>query len=279
MAVLLAVEVFLAGAMLWSMRGHNFSVRAAGMQRIEAGAHAFAPIYAGQAPHVIVDDPDSAVTISNSSDGSVRVTDDSHMYGWFFGNHSRPPLSVRAIPGGVSIERPGDGVHFAMLGFDHEHLTIAIPPQSVLDVRRCSGARISGMRGALRVNSVDGRITLEDVRAVSLFVRSADGSLHMNHVSAPSIDAATQDGSIHAYGLQVGGGTLATQDGSITVAFQDAAVNVTAHTADGSVHYNGQRVDSNDDASNANFTVGSGGGQLALTTQDGSINITTNGAQ
>ncbi|HZZ66458.1 MAG TPA: hypothetical protein VFE17_13210, partial [Candidatus Baltobacteraceae bacterium] len=60
---------------------------------------------------------------------------------------------------------------------------------------------------------------------------------------------------------------------------QDAAVNISAHTADGSVHYNGRRVDSNDDASNANFTVGSGGGQLALTTQDGSINITTNGAQ
>ncbi|HZZ66076.1 MAG TPA: DUF4097 family beta strand repeat-containing protein, partial [Candidatus Baltobacteraceae bacterium] len=219
-AVLLAVEVFLAGAMLWSLGGHNFSAQAAGMHRVDDGSHAFAPMYAGRAPHVILDDPDSGVTISNSTDGSVRVTDDSQMHGWFFGNHSRPPLSVRAIPGGVAIERPGDGVHVAMFGFDDEHVTIAIPPQSALEVRRCSGARINGLRGSVRVNSVDGRITLQDVRAASLFVRSADGSLHMNDVSAPSIDAATQDGSIRAYGLQVGGGTLATQDGSITVALQ-----------------------------------------------------------
>lgn len=242
--------------------------------------HTFAPVRTGEAPQVIVDDPDSQVAISNSTDDSVHVTDDTHLHGWFLGSHSRPALSVRTIPGGVAIERPGGGpVHVAVLGFYYRHVTIAIPPQSSLEVRRCSGAYINGLRGALHVNSVDGRITLHDVRATSLVLRNADGSLRLTDVSAPSIDAATQDGSIRAYGLQVGSGTLSTQDGSITVSLRNTAVNVTAHTADGSVHYNGQRIHSGDDASNANFTVGSGGGQLALTTQDGSINITTNGAQ
>jgi DUF4097 and DUF4098 domain-containing protein YvlB len=76
--------------------------------------------------------------------------------------------------------------------------------------------------------------------------------------------------------LRVRNGTAHTADGSITLAFADAGdVTVHARTADGSIRINGMRQD---DSSPTDYKLGNGSGSLDVATQDGSIRVTTNGA-
>lgn len=280
MAVLLAAELFVVGAIIWSLGARSFSVNAAGMHHVHGEAKDFAPIDAGTFPHVVVDDPGSGVTVSASTDGRVHVTDDSWVHGWIFGNVTRPALRVNQTADGVSVQRPGDnGTHVAVFGIAHNHIVLGIPEQSRLDIRQCSGADIRDLRASVNVHSVDGHIELDNVHATSLAISSDDGRLRMNDVSAPSIDASTQDGSIKAQALDVRGGRIATQDGSITLDLRSPALTIHARTQDGSVHYNGRRIASDNDVTSSDFTVGMGGSPLAVSTQDGRITITTNGAQ
>jgi len=281
-AVLLAAEIFIAGAIMWSLGARNFPMYAyaGGLHRVDQGGKTFAPIDAGGAPHVVIDDPDSGVAVTPSGDGKVHVTDASQIHGWLWSHRSRPALQVTRTADGISIQRPGDNnVHFAMFGFDAEHIDVAVPAGSLLEIRRCSGADVSGLTGQMRIHSVDGHIALTNVHAGALALSSDDGSLRLNDVIAPAIDASTKDGSIRAQGLQVGGGTLRTDDGSVTLDLLDSNLTVHARTQDGSLRFNGRRTESDAGATSGDFQIGSGSGSLAVSTQDGSIHITTNGAQ
>ncbi len=275
MAVLLAVEVFIAAAIVWSVSGHGISVRAAGLHRFDRAGHIFGPVEAGTAPHVVVDDSGSRVVLSPSGDGKIHVTDVTGS-GWFWGR--RPALQVTRTPDGVSIQRPAGGSGgLSFMSFYRQRVEIAVPPASAIDVRRCAGADVSGLTGQVRAHSTDGSIAVSDLRVSALTLSSEDGRLRLDDVAAPSIDAFTQDGSIHAQRLAVGGGSLSTQDGSVSLNLRAADVTVHAKTQDGSIDFNGRHVDSSDDASGAQFQVGRGGPPLAVTTQDGSIHIDTNG--
>lgn len=280
-AVLLAAEVFVAGAIVWLVNGHNFTVNAAGMHRTAEQGKAFAPIDAGNSPRVVVDDPDSRVDVAVSADGKVHVTDATVAQGWMWGNEKRAPLQVARIAGGVSIVRPGNSHLNVMFGYLDERIEVQVPAGAQLDVQRCSAAEISGLNGAVRVHSVDGHITATDVRTQNLTLASDDGRLTLDNVSAAALDASTKDGSIHADNLQTGGGTLQSGDGSITVAFApNANLAVHARTGDGRLTFDGRRAQrGDDDASSGDYTVGAGGGSLQVTTQDGSIHITSNGAR
>jgi DUF4097 and DUF4098 domain-containing protein YvlB len=190
-------------------------------------------------------------------------------------------LRVTRTADGVSIQR-GDGsggVHFSIFGFDRERVEVAVPAASLVDVRQCSGADVSGLQGQVRIHSVDGHIAASNLHASALALSSEDGSLRLSDVTAPSIDASTKDGSIRARGLQVGSGTLHTDDGSVTLDLREVNLTVHARTLDGSLRFNGRRTESADDASTGDFQVGTGAGSLQVSTQDGSIHITTNGAQ
>ncbi len=95
-------------------------------------------------------------------------------------------------------------------------------------------------------------------------------------MNADKLEATTQDGSIHASDMRVRNGSLHTSDGSITIGLADAGdVTVRAHTQDGSIRINGMRQDN---AVPADYKLGNGAGSLDLATQDGSIRVTTNGA-
>lgn len=280
-AVLLAAEVFVAGAIVWVVNGHRFTVDAAGLQRTAAQGKTFAPIDAGSAPHVVVDDPDSRVDVAVSDDGKVHVTDATVAQGWVWGGGKRAPLQVARTGDGVSITRPGNSHLNVMFGYLDERIEVQLPAGTQLDVQRCSAAEISGLSGAVRVHSVDGHITASDMRTQNLTLASDDGRLTLSNVSAAALDASTKDGSIHADNLQTGGGTLQSGDGSITVAFApDANLSVHARTGDGRLTFDGRRAQrGGDDASSGDYTVGSGGGSLQVTTQDGSIHIISNGAR
>ncbi|MHB8144796.1 MAG: hypothetical protein ACYDEW_04065, partial [Vulcanimicrobiaceae bacterium] len=91
------------------------------------------------------------------------------------------------------------------------------------------------------------------------------------------------DGSIHASGLSLGGpgatGRLHTDDGSVHLSFGgDPNLSVRAHTGDGRILMDG-RATHNDGATDASYTLGSGAGSLDVSTQDGTISMTTNGGQ
>lgn len=217
-------------------------------------------VYAGDAPHVVVADSENRVLITASGDGKVHVTDHTHRVGWFLGP-TPSPLSVVRTADGVTVRRPDSGERrgVAIVGIDFQRTEVAVPPKSRIDIQRCDGAGIDGVEAG-------------DVKIVC-----ADGSLHFEDVQTPAIQATTADGSIRASNLRVGGGTLHTDDGSIHLSLNAPALTVRAKTADGDIRFNGARAAQDGDAVSAEYTVGTGGGALEVSTQDGSIHITTNG--
>lgn len=239
-AVLLAAEVFVGGAIIWTMTGGGWSAQAAGLHRVSEQGKSYAPIEAGNAPHVVIDDPASRVVIAASTDGKVHITDATRHEGWFLGQPAHPGLTIERTPDGVSVSRGSstDGIGF--IGIDFQHTDVAVPPNAFVDVRHCGGADVSGLAGQVRIHC--------------------------------------GDGSIHGHDLRVTGGAMRTDDGSIHLAFADANLAVRAQTGDGSIRFNGRRAAQDDDSGAADYHVGTGGGSLQVSTQDGSIHISTNGA-
>lgn len=233
-AVLIAVEAFIAGGIISQAAGIHPE------NRTSSGSHVFD---AGPAPHVVVDDRDSRIVVTPSSDGRVHVTDLSQRVGFFWSNGPRRVLEASRTPDGVAVKRPGPRpVHVAVLfGLERERVEVAVPQGAYVDLRGCDGADISGIK-------------------------------------ADSIAVNCQDGSLHVAGLAVQNGSLRTASGSIRLALAANDVTVHARTGDGSLRFNGQRIHSDEDASEGTFHVGSGSGRLEVATQDGSIRISTNGA-
>lgn len=276
-AVLLAAELFIGAAIVWTVTGGHMSwAQAAGLHRVSEQGKTFAPIDAGNAPHVVIDDPASRVIVTPATDGKVHVTDNSRTVGLVWGDGIQVPLAVSRTAEGVSIRRGDGGPRVAIFGFNYRRTEVALPPGATLEIRRCGGADLTGLTGAVDVHCVDGSISLSGVHAGTLKIASDDGSLHLDDVSAPSIDAVTNDGSIRANRLAVEGGRLQSADGSIHLALSGGNLTVHAHTGDGSIRVDGRRVAN--DSGVADYEVGTGGGSLQVSTQDGSIHISTNGA-
>lgn len=257
-AVLLAAEVFIGGAILWAVSGGRMTARAQGMDVNRMSEQA--RLDAGASPHVLIDDPDTRVVVTASTDGKVHVTDHAHRMGWSLGPPADARLSVERTSDGVAIRRASTPGSVSFFGFDFQRTEVAVPPNSSLDIPHCGGASISGVQAA-------------DVK-----IACAGGSLHFDDVQSPAIDAVTNDGSIRANKLRVGGGRLQSADGSIRLALAGANLTVHAQTADGSIRMNGARIAGDGDSGATTYQFGTGGGSLQVSTQDGSIHITSNGA-
>lgn len=297
-ALLVAVEIAIVGIALYTVRN------VAGVHAAQFVAKSYPPLSAGSAPRVAIDDPDSRVDVAVSTDGLVHVKDFTNLHGAFFGSHSTiAHIDVKRTADGVSISRPSSGhVAFFDLWNSERRIEVDVPSGAQLDIARCSGARISGVEGGVAVASQDGRITLTDLRGTihatsgdgsitatrvhgdSLVLQTSDGHLRLQDVTAASLDARTDDGSIEAHGLAIAGGAqhavLHTADGSIRVALTSGAdVTVDASTSDGHIDVDGNAA-SNGDSDSAQRTVrlGNGSGSLQLSSGDGSIHLTTNGA-
>lgn len=234
-AVLLAVEAFIAGGIL---------TQASSLHPEHYHATETADLDAGGTPHVVVDDRDSRIVVTPSTDGRVHVADMSETYGFVWRSSGGPSrLSIARTGDGVSVTRPSSGgMGIDILGFDRARVTLSVPPGSYVDVKGCDGADLTGLR-------------------------------------AQSVSVTCQDGSLHVSDLAVQNGTLQTADGSIRVALSASDVTVHAVTGDGSLRFNGRRVRSNEDGDGAEgtFSLGSGSGRLEVGTHDGSIRITTTG--
>ncbi len=264
--LLTGVEVAIAGFALVVTRGHHgFSASAAGLHRLSYAGRTYAPIDAGARPHVFVSDPNSRVSVVASNDGLVHVTDGTSTSGIIYGTAPIAEETVERTPDGVSVRRPSDNANYFSFGFLERRVRIAVPPGASLEIAKCSGADVSDLRGAVNVQSQDGRLTFSDISPASLV-------------------AMTSDGSIRASGLQLAGNAanarIQTQDGSVSLHFADAGnLTVRARTSDGHIVVNGRSTHSDDDSVEETSTLGNGAGSLDVSTQDGTITMTTNGVQ
>jgi putative adhesin len=300
-AMLVAVEVLIVGIGLYALRGPNgFSVHHGG----SFTPAAIAPLAAGSAPQIDIDDPDSHVDVLTSSDGQVHVIDKTRA-GGFWGGGSIPQLHVSRTPAGVAISRPGDGGTHWQFGYSDRRIEVDVPAGAHLTVARCSGAAVTGIQGGAEVHSLDGRITMTDVRGQALLAHSDDGRVVLDGATANSIDATskdgrivasritmtgdaphavlqTDDGLIDAAGSFASGGNyeMSTKDGTVRVALQhNADLTVDASTEDGKIYVDGdEKARGDDDSSHHTVRLGNGSGSLHASTNDGSIHITTNGA-
>ncbi|HKU80723.1 MAG TPA: DUF4097 family beta strand repeat-containing protein, partial [Candidatus Tumulicola sp.] len=163
---------------------------------------------------------------------------------------------------------------------------------------------LTDLRGTVSGNSDDGSVSAKHVRGDSLSMRSGDGHLSLDDVAVGSLEARTGDGRIEAHGLTVSGdapkAVLHSDDGSITldgslaaggsyeVSSNDGSIRVRlgpgtdltvdASTNDGRVLVDGAASDSPDDSAHHTVKLGSGAGNLRISSDDGSIHILTNGA-
>lgn len=243
-AMLIAVEIVLAGLMIFVVHGGfgGGNVFAAnGMHRVQFSAMPLAPIAAGSSPHVVIDDADSFVTVTPSSDGEVHATDNTRVVGAIFSNASLEHLRMARTADGVRIERPASAHGFLSFGRFSQEIIVGMPTGSRLEIVRSSGADVRGLRNDIAVVSQDGHISLADidgnvdahsndghidavdVRGTTVKISTDDGRLNIRNVTAATLDAHTNDGRLEAHDLQ----------------FQGAAPRASLHTNDGSVHVSG----------------------------------------
>jgi hypothetical protein len=297
---LLFAEAAVVALAIASMSGLRGSF-AGGLHQVDYTAAAIAPVNAGDQPKVSIDTPDDRVVVTASSDGLVHVTDRDEIHALLWGSTAMSPLHVSRTGDGVNIVRPERGANFTVFGgFTREHVEIALPPSATLTVIRSSGADVSGLRGAVTVASQDGHIVIGDVKANvdarsddgyielanvtadHVLVHTANGHLTLRDVAAGSFDVATEEGPITALGLRVEGNgahaNFQSADGRVELAFApNPNLTVTAETQDGRITRDGQ-IYRADGPQEQTFTYGAGAGTLRASSVNGSIQISTNGA-
>ncbi len=297
-AMLAAVEVLILGLILSSLH-----VGASGFHRVDSDSKSYAPVNAGPAPEVQIEDGDSSVTVTPSTDGLVHITDVRSIHGFTWGSpRNLADLTIARTFTGVTITRHGTGSINGIFGESSQRTEVQVPTGAHVRITNCSGAKVSGLRNSLEVHSQDGRITLADIQG-NVVANSDDGSIHLRDVVANSLQAKTADGRIEGMNVAIDGdaarATLHSDDGSIILNGRfasggnydfstndgrvelalspNADLTISASTEDGHIYVDGSRY-GDGDATAHTIRLGSGTGAMRLATQDGSIHITTNGA-
>ncbi|HEY9084632.1 MAG TPA: DUF4097 family beta strand repeat-containing protein [Candidatus Tyrphobacter sp.] len=276
------VEIAIAFAIVFVATGWRpgFGV---GIRHVDFTPRAIAPLAAGLAPRIGVDDGQSRVIVEPSNDGRVHVTDKTWFYGGVWSTQPVAQLQVRRTPHGVSISRPQqNGAHWFWFGIGEydRAIEIDVPARTMLSVAHCAGARIDGLSGNIDVTSDDGRIEASNVHADLISLRSGDGRIMLNGVAARMLSATTDDGRIEVQDLRTrtgGAYDLMTHDGSIVLGFAGPPnATVAASTQDGNIRLDGRCVADGDIVEP--IRLGNGSARVRATTDDGSIRIASNGA-
>ncbi len=281
-ATLVAAQVTILGLAAYSIRGAVAGDAWAGGNNGTAfAAKTFAPIAAGNAPRVTIDDPNSGVTIGASADGLVHVKDDTTFSGMTVRSpHDYPQLTVTQDGSGVHISRPAYHYSWTMfLGFSasRQHFEVQVPATAGVIVDACDNAEISDLKSGVTVKALDGRIELTRIEG-AVAAHADDGHILAEDVTSPSLDLTSNDGWIEVRNftaLTGGKYNVTTRDGHIKVAFAPGSdVTVDASTSDGSLRVDGVRQHGNDGAAQT-IRVGSGESAMRVHSDDGSVTITT----
>lgn len=245
---------------------------------------------AGPAPHVVVDVDQADVTIVTQSTPSVHVTGTMTIYGRTSG--VKPSLDAVATTDGVRVAV--EAGLFQHTGRVEREVRLAVPPGAQVEILsagdvtttglhgkliarlRGGDLRVSDQQGDVDAETSSGDIQLVDARSGSFALRTDDGDVKLTSSGADHVDAHTKSGSIAGADLRVGDGTLRAESGNIDVSFaadSDATVNL--NTGSGSI--SGAGTTSSDDGSAAGRSVrlGSGRGHVGVSTDSGSITITS----
>jgi len=182
---------------------------------------------------------------------------------------------VTGLTGGVNVHSV-DG-----------HITLANLQGTIVAHSDDGYINATGIRGdSLTVQSNDGHITLRDVTVPALDARTNDGRVEASALTIagaqPRATLHSNDGSMHVKGSFAPGGAyeVSSNDGSIEVGLAgDADLTLTASTGDGKVYVDGSSQNQDGDSAQHTIKLGAGSGSMKLATSDGSIHITTNGAQ
>ena len=284
-AILVAAEVVILGLAAYSIRGAVAGdVFAGGETGADFAAKTFAPIAAGNAPRVTIDDPNSGVTIGVSDDGLVHVKDDTSFSGATLRSpHDYPQLTVTRDLNGVHIARPPYHEGWTMfIGFSNsrQHFEVQVPASATVVVDECDNAEVSDLKNGATIKALDGRIELTHVEG-AIVAHTDDGHITIDGVTSPSLDLSSNDGRIEVRNFTtVAGGKydVATRDGRIDLGFaRGSDVTVDASTNDGTIRVDGIRQQHDDDSAQQSIRVGNGGSAMRVHSDDGSITITTNG--
>ncbi len=308
LTALVAAEIAIVLLVVYSLSGAGRTFgngwSAFGMHDLNYAGTAILALNAGSSPNVLIDDMDDGVTVTPSTDGRVHVTDLSYASGWTWSTGPRPKLTLTRTSDGVRIERPTRNDNIVTIaGSSREHIDVQVPPNARLDIVSSSGAEVTGLNANVKAHSNDGHITVQQIRG-NVDVDTLDGSIEAHDIVANSFDASSNDGHIDATALLVTGNganaKIHTNDGHIAIAAEfapggsydisseDGHVSVTlpsntdlsvaASALDGRIVRDGKTVADGDSSSNISFTLGAGSGRLHVSTDDGTIEFTTNGA-
>ena len=302
--MLIGAEVLILGIAGYSVRGaFAGNTFAAGTGR-DFVAKTFAPVAAGSAPRVTIDDPNSGVTIGASTDGLVHVKDDTYFSGVGLGgrHNDYPQLTVAQDASGVHITRPAyrESWTSVVFGFSNsrQHFEVEVPAGATVVVDACDNAEVSDLKNGIAIKALDGRIELTHVDG-AIVAHTNDGHIKADDVTSPSLDLSSDDGWIEAHNVAATGSTpyvrlhsndghldvsglfpaggkydLTTHDGHINAVFAHGSdLTVDASTNDGSLHINGVRQHG-DDGAQGTVRVGSGASTMRVHSDDGSVTIT-----
>lgn len=307
-AMLIAVEVVILGLAAHTLTGARTSWWHAGwIHRTAFTAQPISALELGSAPVVTIDDPNSTISVSASSDGRVHVVDRTRTGGMMWGADSAiPQLRITRSANGVDITRADYSDGMFNFGSMNQAVDIEVPSLAQVSIRHCAGATVRDIQGNVSVQSddgsvraerlqshsidlasSDGHISLADISTNELTARSSDGHISAKNIAftgdAPHATIHTSDGSVSVDGSFARGGSydISSGDGHVTLALANPSnVAIDASTGDGSITVNGdsQSNDSDSDSSQRTLRIGDASGSLHVSSADGSIHITTNGA-
>jgi DUF4097 and DUF4098 domain-containing protein YvlB len=183
--------------------------------------------------------------------------------------------TVAGLRAGISVQSQ-DG-HIALS--DVQGIVDAHSADGYIDANNVKG-------DTLTLVSADGHISMTGVTAQQLTARSNDGRVEATNLTIagaqPQATLHSDDGSVHVHGSFAPGGTyeVSSNDGRVELALaSNSDLTVTASTADGHISVDGQSSSSDGgDAHNKTIKLGSGSGSMRVSSGDGSIHLTTNGA-
>jgi hypothetical protein len=284
-AVLVALEVVIAGEMILAIRGdqppqwsawHSGAAEASGSNLAEGGSHqVFA---AGSHPVLNVDIGYADLTIRTGDASQIDVSvSKSTDFGIFRG---KGPITAAKDGETVRIEA-GEGHNWSV--GDDRMVTVIVPPNTRVTVVKAGNIKAEGLRADASFSSVgNGTVTIEDYDARSLSVSASDGRITLQRVAANHLDATASDGRIEGSGLQLRDGNIESSDGRVSLGFaQGTNTLVNAETSDGKIRVSGipgaassetaKSSDDDEDASSRSVRIGAGEGRLDVRSSDGNI--------
>jgi DUF4097 and DUF4098 domain-containing protein YvlB len=277
MAAVMAATVFLSAAVAAPVRADDWSKTY--------------PISSRADLHVITDDGDVNIIAADQKQIDAKVTTEGYKLG---PNDVRIEESQTGDHVSLTVRAPH--MNWSFWGNHHRsiHVELRVPRELDLDVKTGDGSVTSSpLSGRIHLDTGDGDITANGLKG-DLYMHSGDGHIEASNLDGSlradsgdghikvrgrfdSLDVNTGDGSIEA---EAGSGSkiasswsLKTGDGSIALRVSsDLHADVDAHTGDGSISLD-LPVTGSLSHSSVRGKLNGGGGELRLTSGDGSIHL------